>query len=129
MKKYKVTISFERTQEISVEAESPEEAREIVLSGEFEDKQIGFTDDENLEVNSVEEVNQKEISKEETKPISLWQKNKFQFPRLIEEAEAAGAFTPDILTLMSDSMDLEVDRIKELIERARDEFEQIKSNL
>jgi hypothetical protein len=127
--KYKVTMSFERIQEISVEAESPEQAREIVLSGEFEDKQIGLTIDENAEVNSVEEVNQKELFKEETKPVSLWQENKFQFPRLIEEADAAGAFTPDILTLMSDSMDLEVDRIQELIERARDEFEQIKSNL
>lgn len=48
-----------------------------------------------------------------------WENNSIQFPRLIEEAQAAGAFTNEVLHDMADSMDLPISDIHELMERAR----------
>ncbi len=48
--KYSITLTFQRTQVIEVEANSPEEAEEIVHSGEFEDSQIVDTEDDYVEV-------------------------------------------------------------------------------
>lgn len=48
--KYCVTIQFERTQQIIVEADSKEEAIEIVEQGEFEDKQIAEVNDDHVEI-------------------------------------------------------------------------------
>ena len=56
MKHYKVNILFERMQTIAVEANSADEAREIVASGEFDDTQITNTIDENVGISSVTEV-------------------------------------------------------------------------
>jgi hypothetical protein len=35
-----------------------------------------------------------------------WQNNLIQFPRLISELQIAGAFTPDIMENLMESMDL-----------------------
>ena len=50
MPKYSVTIQFERTQIIEVEANSKDEAINIVNEGEFDDDQITDTEDENVEI-------------------------------------------------------------------------------
>lgn len=54
-----------------------------------------------------------------------WLNNTLQFPRLIAEAEAAGAFTPEILEAMATSMDLTVHKVCELIDRAQSEWDHI----
>lgn len=55
MKHYKVDVVFERLQTIAVEANSAEEAREIVAQGEFDLRQIVNTVDENAQIVSVTE--------------------------------------------------------------------------
>ena len=50
MAKYSVTINYERTQTILVEADSKDEAIELVSFGEFDDEQIIDTEDENVEI-------------------------------------------------------------------------------
>jgi len=55
-----------------------------------------------------------------------WKNNAIQFPRLIAEAEAAGAFTDQVLADMATSMDLSVGEIAELLGRASDEWDEIK---
>ncbi len=54
-----------------------------------------------------------------------WNNNKIQFPRFIEEAQAAGAFTPQVIEEMAISMDLRIEEVEEIIERARCEWEKI----
>lgn len=61
------------------------------------------------------------------KTKSTWENNAVQFPRFIEEAQAAGAFTSEVLQAMSESMDLEVEHLHEIMERARVEWEEIKA--
>lgn len=56
MKKYNITLSFQRTQFIEVEANSPEEAIDVVHSGEFEDSAIIDTEDDYVEVSEAVEV-------------------------------------------------------------------------
>ncbi len=62
-------------------------------------------------------------------PASKWEDNALQFPRLIEEAQAAGAFTPEVVNDMAVSMDLDSKSVNELIDRAGREFERIKASL
>ena len=50
MPKYSVTIQFERTQTIEVEADSKDEAIELVNEGEFENDQITDTEDGYVEI-------------------------------------------------------------------------------
>lgn len=50
MPKYSVTIQFERTQIIEVEANSKDEAINIVNEGEFEDHQLTSTEDKYVEI-------------------------------------------------------------------------------
>jgi hypothetical protein len=48
-----------------------------------------------------------------------WENNSIQFPRLIAEMEAAGFFEQsENLNALLESMDLEMDDLAELIERA-----------
>lgn len=54
-----------------------------------------------------------------------WWDNTLQFPRLIAEAEAAGAFTVEIQEAMAVSMDLTVDRVCALIDRGQREWDNI----
>lgn len=56
-----------------------------------------------------------------------WKNNSIQFPRLIEEAQAAGAFTDEVIDAMCESMNLEKSELFELMERARIEWERIKN--
>jgi hypothetical protein len=64
---------------------------------------------------------------------SNWENNAIQFPRLISEIEATGAFDllqPDRLRVIDSiaiSMDLDPSDVYELIDRARDEWDSIKS--
>jgi hypothetical protein len=55
-----------------------------------------------------------------------WKDNSVQFPRLIAEAAASGAFTESVLQEMSDSMDLPKHEIGQLIDRAQAEWGRIK---
>jgi hypothetical protein len=57
-----------------------------------------------------------------------WRNNAIQFPRLIAELEAAGAFTPEVYRDLCVSMDLLPQEISDLIERAVREWDRIKSN-
>ena len=50
MAKYSVTIQFQRTQVIEVDANSKDEAMAIVNEGEFDDVQITDTEDDYVEV-------------------------------------------------------------------------------
>jgi hypothetical protein len=50
MAKYSVTIQYERTQTIEVEADSKDDAIELVFFGEFDNEQIIETNDENVEI-------------------------------------------------------------------------------
>ena len=47
-----------------------------------------------------------------------WENDGIQFPRLIAEAYAAGVFTLDVLKTMAESMDLAVDQIMTIVNRA-----------
>jgi hypothetical protein len=48
--KYVVTLQYERTELIEVEAESPGDAREIVANGEFEQHQIIDAQDDYVDI-------------------------------------------------------------------------------
>lgn len=50
MAKYSVTLQYQRTQTILVEANSKDEAIEIVNEGEFENDQITDTEDDYVEI-------------------------------------------------------------------------------
>ena len=50
MAKYSVTINYQRTQTILVEADNKQDAAELVFGGEFDDTQITHTEDENVEI-------------------------------------------------------------------------------
>jgi hypothetical protein len=50
MAKYSVTIQFERIQIIEVEANSKDEAINIVNEGEFDNDQITVTEDDHVEI-------------------------------------------------------------------------------
>ena len=62
-----------------------------------------------------------------TKQIVTWNNNAIQFPRLIAELEAAGAFTDEVYKTLSESMGLEYARISELVDRAQFQWENAKS--
>ena len=61
--------------------------------------------------------------------MNNWKNNRIQFPRFIEEAQAAGAFTPEVLGKMAESMDLEVEDLYEILDRAQAEWNGICSKL
>lgn len=54
-----------------------------------------------------------------------WQDNSIQFPRLIAELDAVGAFTPEVMFALQEAMDLSADEVGELIERANAAWETI----
>lgn len=54
----------------------------------------------------------------------IWNDNEIQFPRLLAEINATQELDLDIL---AESMDLSVDEVKELFERANNKFEDIKT--
>lgn len=60
-------------------------------------------------------------------PTTNWNNDLIQFARFIEEAQAAGAFTPEVLQAMRDSMDLKPGEPEMIMERARVFWEFIKT--
>lgn len=56
MKKFSFTLSFQRTQIIEVEAENLEAARELIVSGEFEDSNIVDTEDDYVDISEGTEI-------------------------------------------------------------------------
>lgn len=58
-----------------------------------------------------------------------WLDDSVQFPRLIAELEACGAFTHDVLLDLAVSMDLQPSQIAEIIDRAQATFDQLKEKL
>jgi hypothetical protein len=50
MAKYSVTLQYQRTEVIEVEANSKDEAIELVNEGEFENDQITDTEDDYVEI-------------------------------------------------------------------------------
>jgi hypothetical protein len=61
--------------------------------------------------------------------MDKWADNSIQFPRLIAELEAAGAFTPEVLTELRELMDLDTHDIMELVDRAQAQWDHIKAGL
>ncbi len=60
--------------------------------------------------------------------MDLWKQNNIQFPRLLAELEAVGAFTPEVVKGLCDSMDITEEELGDLIDRAQEEWEIIKAN-
>lgn len=58
--------------------------------------------------------------------MNQWKNNRIQFPRLIAEANAAGAFSKRVMRDMATSMGLTVAEVQELVDRAEAKFEEIK---
>jgi hypothetical protein len=58
---------------------------------------------------------------------SNWNRNEYQFPRFIAEAEAAGVFTGTVMESMAESMDLTFTEVCDIISRAKVEWEKIKT--
>jgi hypothetical protein len=59
-------------------------------------------------------------------PEKNWNNDSIQFPRLIAELEACGAFTPKVVKGLSASMDLDSEDIYTLVTRAQDIWDGIK---
>ncbi len=53
--------------------------------------------------------------------------DEIQFARLLEEAQQAGAFTPEIVDVMAAEMDLPIGQVHELLDRARLTWEAAKA--
>lgn len=60
-------------------------------------------------------------------PPTLWERDDLQFPRLLAELMANVEFTDDMLRSVAESMDLELDEVLELFNRAQEAWEGIKS--
>jgi hypothetical protein len=64
-----------------------------------------------------------------TKPLNdtaQWQRSDLQYPRLIAEILATGAFDTNLRTAICDSMDLEPHQLDELLHRAESDWTTIK---
>lgn len=61
-------------------------------------------------------------------PDDNWKNDSIQFPRLIAEMEAAGFFTQqhELLSLLCQSMDLDLHQIHEIVDRAQQQWDAIK---
>lgn len=55
-----------------------------------------------------------------------WNNNAIQFPRLIAELEAVGAFTPAVMRRLREETDMMTEDIAELTERAQKIWDRIK---
>ena len=59
----------------------------------------------------------------------LWLRNDIQFPRLISEILAVVTITDEEMRELCDSMDLDETQVKSLMDRAGEEWEQIKMDI
>lgn len=57
-----------------------------------------------------------------------WDDNRIQFPRLLAEIAAAIEFTPEQDQALCEAMDLEMNEVAELFDRAQAEWDQIKAD-
>jgi hypothetical protein len=62
-------------------------------------------------------------------PNKNWKNNAIQFPRLIAELEAVGAFVPSIVHDLAEAMDLTPAEIFTLVSRAQAEWDKIKQKI
>jgi len=60
---------------------------------------------------------------------TLWDSDEIQFARLITEMDALGVLTDDLVKELSDTMDLSVERVDELIARALRVFHKVRTEL
>lgn len=58
--------------------------------------------------------------------VNLWQVDRLQFARIIEEAQSAGAFETEVIDGMAESMDLEPSEVHELLARAQEFWDEHK---
>lgn len=61
--------------------------------------------------------------------VAPWDNDQLQFARLLCELEAVGVFTPEVMSVLRDSMDLTDEQIAEIQERANICFEQAKREM
>ena len=67
-----------------------------------------------------------------SKPLNdtaQWQRSDLQYPRLIAELLATGAFDTNVRTAICDSMDLEPHQLDELLRRAESDWTTIKQTI
>lgn len=62
-----------------------------------------------------------------TDPNENWKNDAIQFPRLIAELEAAGALDTELLSQVALSMDLTLDEVTELVDRAQATWDALKA--
>jgi hypothetical protein len=67
------------------------------------------------------------VPKVSSNPDVNWRNDAIQFPRLIVELEAAGAFTAKVMRSLTSSMDLE--EVKGLVDRAQKKWDKIKEQV
>lgn len=60
---------------------------------------------------------------------TLWERDDLQFPRLLAELMANVEFDDDMLRPVAESMDLQLDEVLELFNRAQEAWERIKSQV
>lgn len=62
-------------------------------------------------------------------PQKNWENDAIQFPRLISELQAAGAFTAPVVEELLESTDLTKQNLFEIVERATKQWDEIKTKL
>lgn len=67
------------------------------------------------------------IPKVSKDPGKNWKNNAIQFPRLIEELQGLGVFTPKVIKDLATSMDLTREEVTELLDRATTIWDDIKA--
>jgi hypothetical protein len=60
-------------------------------------------------------------------PQKNWENNAIQFSRLIAEMEASGAFTEELSETLCTEMDISMDDLSEIVDRAQKTWDEIKS--
>ena len=88
----------------------------------YKDKLYGVYDD----IDNAERLEGEVV--EITLPHS-WHNCLLQMARIISELEAAGAFTPEIMNSLKDSMDLDISEINHIVESAQYLYDEIKASI
>lgn len=61
-------------------------------------------------------------------PEENWKNDSIQFPRLIAELQAVGVFNNTVIADLKEAMDLTESEIQDLIDRACEQWDEIKQN-
>ena len=92
----------------------------------FWNNENGWVDFDSADSFSVEEQRSLNLPNE-GEWISAWEVDTVQFARFIDECQAAGIFDDDeSLSQVAESMDLEIDEVYNIIDRAMSLFQRIK---